>query len=300
MLTARPYAGEADLPLIAGLFAAVPANSRHLVDWTWRFSSPALESPEDNRLWFAPDGTLAGFAAWQAPWAALDFYVRPGPDQEEVEAAISAWPAPRFRDLDRERGRPLPYWAEAREDDAARLALLARHGFTLDDDYGYLLLSRSLTEPIPAPRLPDGFAIRPLAGASEAAAYAALHRHAFDSETMTAEWRARTLTMPPYRPELDLVAVAPGGDLAGFCVGWLDAARRLAQIEPLGVHPDYRGLGLSGALMHEFFRRARDCGAEFALVEPIDTDERAVRAYQAVGYRPAHRSLRKGQWFTAE
>lgn len=299
MLTVRPYAGEDDLPPIAGLLAAVAPASRHLVDWPWRLSSPALEEPEDNRLWFAPDGTLVGLAAWQTPWAALDCYVRPGPYREEVEEAIFAWAPPRFRDRDRERGRPLPYWAEAREDDAARLALLARHGYTLDDDFGYLLHSRPLAEAIPAPRLPRGFTIRPLAGAAEAAAYAALHRRAFDSTSMTAEWRARTLRMPPYRPELDLVAVAPGGDLAGFCVGWLDAARRLAQIEPLGVHPDYRGLGLSRALMDEFFRRARDCGAAVALVEPMDTDERAMRAYQAAGYRPAHRSVRKGQWFTA-
>jgi hypothetical protein len=51
--------------------------------------------------------------------------------------------------------------------------------------------------------------------------------------------------------------------------------------------------------MREFFRRARDCGAEMALVEPMDTDEAALRAYQAVGYRPAHRSVRKGRWSTA-
>jgi ribosomal protein S18 acetylase RimI-like enzyme len=294
----RPYAGDVDLPLIVDLIRAAPPTSRHLVDFPWRLSSPTLQSASDVRLWAAPDGTLVGFAAWQIWWAALDLYVRPGPYRKEVEAAIFAWAAERFRELDAERGHPLLYWAEAREDDDERLALLARHGYTLDDDNAYAMLSRPLGEVLPLPTPPAGFAIRPLAGAQEVDAYVVLHRRAFESASMTAAWRARTLRMPQYRPELDLVAVAPDGQPAGFCVGWLALDRRSAQIEPLGIDPAFQGQGLARALMLDMFGRFQALGAEQALVETESSRSPAHHAYESVGFRPLYRALRKGRWFS--
>jgi ribosomal protein S18 acetylase RimI-like enzyme len=297
-LTRRAFAGAGDLALVAELVGVAPVASRHLVDLPWRLAAPAGETGRDVMLWFDEAGQIVGFAAWQVWWAALDFFARPGPRRAEVEETIFAWAPARFRELDAERGRPLPYWAEAREDDAGRLALLARHGYTLDDDYAYVLLERPLDGPVPPPALPDGFGIRPLAGEREVAAYAALHRRAFDSGSMTPEWRARTLRMPQYRRDLDLVAVAPDGRLAGFCVGWLAPDGGVGQIEPLGVDPDYRGLGLSRALLLAFFARLRAADATRAWVETESTRAAALAAYEAVGFRQTHRSVRKGQWFT--
>jgi len=294
----RPYLGDADLPLIADLIRAAPPTSRHLVDFPWRLSSPALQSPSDVRLWATPDDALVGFAAWQVWWATLDIYVRPGPYRQEVEEAIFAWAPERFRALDAARGHPLPYWVEAREDDSERLALLARHGYTLDDDDTYVMMSRPLDESPPLPTLPPGFTIRPLAGACEVDAYVALHQRAFASAALTMAWRARTLCMPQYRPEIDLVAVAPDGRLVGFCVGWLAAERRAAQIEPLGIDPAFQGRGLARALMLDMFGRFRAHGAEQALVETEGNRTPARHAYESVGFRPIYRTLRKGQWFS--
>jgi mycothiol synthase len=296
-LARRAFAGAADVPLIAELARVVPGASRHLIDWPWRLSSSAGETGRDVMLWFDDGGRIVGFAAWQVWWAVLDFFARPGPWQGAVEEAIFAWAPTRFRELDAERGRPLPYWAEAREDDADRLALLERQGYGLDDDYAYVLLERPLEGPLTAPALPEGFGIRPLAGEGEVAAYAELHRRAFDSTSMTPEWRARTLRMPGYRADLDLVAVAPDGRLAGFCVGWLDAERGVGQIEPHGVDPDFRGLGLSRALMLDYLARLRECGATRAWVETEDSREGALASYEAVGFRRSHHSVRKGRWF---
>jgi mycothiol synthase len=297
-LVMRPYAGDGDLPVIADLIRAAPPASRHLVDYPWRLSSPALQSPDDARLWLAHDGTLVGFAAWQVWWAVLDFYVRPGPLRTVVEEAIFAWAPTRFRELDADRGRALPYWVEAREDDGERLALLERHGYVLDDDYAYVMMSRPLDVAPPPQALPAGFAIRPLAGEGEVDAYVALHRRAFVSMSMTAEWRARTLRTPTYRPALDLVAVAADGRLAGFCVGWLAPERRAGQIEPLGVDPAFQGRGLGRALLLEMFSRFAALGAEQALVETETTRSPARRVYEAVGFRPTHQALRKGQWLS--
>jgi ribosomal protein S18 acetylase RimI-like enzyme len=286
----RPYAGERDLELITDLVRAAPAESRHLVDLPWRLAPLALQSGEDAHLWEGDDGALVGFAAWQAPWATLDFFVLPGAWQASVEEQMFGWAAERFRALDRERGWPLPYWAEAQDDDVHRLDLLARHGFTLDDDYHLVHLGRSLADEIPAPALPEGCAIRPLAGEREVEAYAEVHRAAFGSTAMTAEWRQRTLRAPQYRPALDLVAVAPDGRLAGFCVCWLALERRTGQIEPIGVHPDYQRSGLGRALQLEALRRLRGQGADTALVETESTRTPARRAYESVGFGPSTRS----------
>lgn len=295
--TTRRVDWGADLPAIADLIAATPETARHRIDFPWRLSSPTLQSPGDARLWEVPGGRLAGFAAWQMWWATLDFYVRPGPDQHEVEAAIFTWAARHFRTLDAARGRPLPYWAEAREDDTARRALLERHGYALDDDHVYVMLQRSVQEPLPDPVLPPGFAIRPLAGASEVKAYAAMHRRAFASTSMTAAWRARTLQMPQYRAELDLVAVAQDDRIAGFCVGWLAADGHVAQIEPLGIDPDFKGIGLGSALLLAMLARFQAAGVAHALVETESTRLPALRAYEAAGFRTVYRALRKGQRF---
>ena len=297
-LTMRPFSVDTDLAGVADLIRATPPASRHPIDFPWRLSSPASQTQRDMVLWLDDRDEVVGFAAWQVWWAALDFYVRPGPEQANVEAAIFQWAPTRFRELDAERGRPLPYWAEAREDDAERLALLARHGYILDDDYAYVMLRRPLDAPVPPPAPPAGITIRPLAGADEVAAYVAAHQSAFASTSMTVEWRARTLQMPQYRPALDLVAAAPGGELAGFCVGWLDEARRLAQIEPLGVVPAHQGQGIARALLLTLLQRFRQHGATDALVETETTRLPARQTYEAVGFRPDYQSIRKGQWFS--
>ncbi len=297
-LTVRAPAGDADFSLITELIHAAPPLSRHLVDFPWRLSSPALQSADDARLWATADGTLVGFAAWQVWWATLDVYVHPGSQRRDVEAAVFDWAARHFQALDRERGYPLPYWIEAREDDAEGLALAERHGYHLDDADAYVMMSRALDEPLPTPVPPAGFTIRPLAGVGEVDAYVALHRRAFESTSMTAPWRARTLRMPPYRPQLDLVATAPDGQLAGFCVGWADLDRRVAQIEPLGVDPAFQGQGVGRALLLETLRRFQAHGADLALVETEVSRSFARHAYEAVGFRPVYRTLRKGQWLS--
>jgi ribosomal protein S18 acetylase RimI-like enzyme len=297
-LTTRPFAGRFDLPALAALIAAMPDATRHVVDYPWRVNSPSMEHPDNACCWLDADSRLVGFAAWQVPWAALDFYILPGPTAAGVADDLFAWAAQRFRALDVERGHPLPYWAEARDDDTERLALLAHHGCTLDDDYRYVQLERPLDDTLPDRTVPAGYAIRPLAAETEVEAYVALHRAAFASDSMTAAWRRRTVSAPEYVPDLDLVATGPDGHLAGFCVCWLNPARRVGQIEPTGVHPDARGQGLSRALLCEAFRRLRAYGAERALVETNDDRGPALAAYDAVGFRSQHVALRKGWWMT--
>jgi ribosomal protein S18 acetylase RimI-like enzyme len=298
-ITRHPYRGEADMLRLLDLVRSMPLACRHVIDLPWRLSSPAINEGRDAAFWENADGQVVGFAAWQYYWAALDYFIAPGSDGSErqaVEAKLFAWADGRFRERDVERGRPLPYAVEFRDDDQQRRRLVAAHGFLLDEHDSYAQLQHALADLAPVPATPDGFTLRPLRGAAEAAAYAALHRAAFESDSMTTEWRARTLRTPSYLPDLDLVVSAPDGSLAGFCIGWYEPERGVAQIEPLGVHPRYHQLGLGRILLLEMLRRFKALGASSAIVETNLERTPARRAYESVGFQQTHIIYRKEKW----
>ena len=290
------FGGVADLPLVLDLIRAIPASGRHIIDFPWRLTAPAIAAGRDAVYWHDAGGRVVGLAAWQQVWATLDFYVRPGPDAVTVERDIFAWAGRHFRERDAERGRRLPYSMEFRDDDQDRQALAAAHGFVRHVHPSHVHLQRQLDALPSLPAVPDGFAIRPLAGAAEAAAYAEVDRAAFDSEAMTTQWRERTIGTPLYQPDLDLVAVAPDGTLAGFCVGWYEPTRGVAQLEPVGVHPRYQRRGLSRALLMQMLHRFKSRGASVAVVE-TELDRTAARAaYDAVGFKQTHTIWRQEAW----
>jgi ribosomal protein S18 acetylase RimI-like enzyme len=294
----RPYRGEVDRALLTPILQSQPLLRLHLIDFPWKISTPKIEEGQDACLWLRDDTTVIGFAAWQYYWAVLDYYLLAGNEQDDVEREIFSWAEGHFRRLDQERGFPLPYWIGVSEQDHERLATIESYGYNLDDDFHLIRLERDFSEPIAEPQLPSGFLLRPLAGEHEVAAYVDLHRAAFDSTSMTVEWRTRTIHDPLYRPQLDLVVEAPNGRLAAFCVGWLNPEHLVAQIEPLGVHPDFQRHGLSRALQSEMLRRFKDEGARKALVETDNTSSAALKAYEDSGFRPVDRIIRKGREFS--
>jgi len=77
---------------------------------------------------------------------------------------------------------------------------------------------RSLAEPIPRPHAPSGFLISHVTSEQEAEALVALHRAAFGTEHMTVEERLAMMRVPEYDAELDLLAIAPGGRFAAYCL----------------------------------------------------------------------------------
>jgi len=295
-ISMRPFAGEADFLALTELVKSVPANTPHIVDLPWRMSSLVTTASRDAYVWQDEDGIFFGFAAWQYAWAALDYYIRPGLHQQDIEHQLYRVMEQRFHKLDQERGELLPYWVEFRDDDAERKVAAEQHGYILEVDYDYVQMQHSLTELLEKPHLPTDFTIRPLAGTQEVKAYVALHRAAFESTSMTSAWRHGTLLTPYYQPELDIVVVAPDGTLAGFCVGWLDPYRGIGQIEPMGVHPGFQGMGLGRALLYEILRRFQAHGAKEARVEPDGGRVPAIQAYESVGFAVAHKVFRRGKY----
>ncbi|HEV2360244.1 MAG TPA: GNAT family N-acetyltransferase [Acidimicrobiales bacterium] len=90
-----------------------------------------------------------------------------------------------------------------------------------------------------------------------------------------------------YDSAFDIVAVAPDGTLAGCCISWFDPASGVAEIEPLGVVPARRRLGVAGAMCHEVARRVRAAGGKEVFINvAVDLDYPASSgAYLKAGFK---------------
>jgi mycothiol synthase len=291
----RPFMGETDIQRMIALAHERPADQVHLVDLPYRLSSWALDSPENIGLWENDRDQLVAWAVLQTPFWMIDAVWR----DDDLGSQVLAWVEERARQIaGKPNGHPM-WFTPARDDHHNRIALLKDAGFrSLEHDPVNPWTQLYLAQPasaIPSVSLPDGFVIRPLGGESEVAAYVLLHRAAFGSESMTAAWRTRTLRQSGYDPDLDLVVIAPDGQLAAFCICWFTEhgpdGRPAGQVEPMGVHPEFRRLGLGRALICENLRRLQMRGAATIIVEPDDTPEATVAFYQSVGFAGDHTIL---------
>jgi GNAT superfamily N-acetyltransferase len=118
---------------------------------------------------------------------------------------------------------------------------------------------------------PAGYTLRALGDECELPARSWLSWKAFhpdepDEKYQGWEWYRNVQRVPLYRRDLDLLAVAPHGELAAFCTVWFDDVTRTAVFEPVGTHPAHQKRGLGKALMTEGLRRAQRLGATLATV----------------------------------
>jgi len=209
----------------------------------------------------------------QTPFWCIDIVLHP--DDEAEFPRLLAWANQRAaRLVGNDYGRPLwfIYLPGGPGRPVLRAPVLEAAGFASQtavakDPYAMVLMEHN-GQAVPLASPPPGFTIRPLAGEAEVPAYVACHQAVFQSDSMRAGWRARTLAHAAYQPELDLVALDAAGRVAGFCIGWLGPHG--GQIEPLGVHPDYRGRGLGRALLAGALRRMQARGAS-RILAPLTT-----------------------------
>lgn len=270
---------------IAAFIDAHPHGFPNVIDLPYRLSSWSLDDPANLRVW-EHNGELQAVGMLQLPWLALDYAYTPA--AESLVPDIFAWFAERAAALAHERNDELPVAIYLTPERAAHIQFAAALGFQRDDDWGLMHLERSLVAPIQVPALPAGFAFRRLDG--RVADYVALHQAAFGSTNMRLGWRARTLTMSRYHPELDLLIVDTADDRpVAFCVGWLYDTT--GQIEPLGVHPDYQRLGLGRAILLEGLRQLQVHGATQATIHVYQRNDPALALYQQPdhgGFQPSY------------
>jgi mycothiol synthase len=289
-ITSRLFEGDADRDRMRDLIVAASAdpirpNYWHVGDLLWGMYQNTVFDPFRHiRLWENEEGELLGFA-WFRPRAVLELEIDPRFGRDDtLEGQMLAWGEAHCRELLDEGNAERLFLASARDDDSDRIALLTRHGFKRDD-YHLLNMRRDLEQPILAVAPPQGFAVRHVGGEAEWAARVETHREVWHPSKVTLEAYRRLRAAPGYIPELDLVAVAPDGTFASYCICWLDLANRTGEFEPVGTRPAFRGQRLGTAVMLEGLRRLRARGATSAIVYSVGDNEAARKLYESVGFR---------------
>jgi ribosomal protein S18 acetylase RimI-like enzyme len=247
---------------------------------------------ERIHLWLDDDG-VALASAWIDGHGTLDLEVLPSVDEVELLPDALGWYRERVERLvptERLRGREAVY---AMDGDRRRIDLLGQAGYEAAGEGRDLVLSRSLADGGPPPAaLPSGWRVRPVHPEAELGARVLVHRAAFEPSALTEAAYRRVVSSWPYRADLDWVAVAPGGELAAFCLSWLDQANRVVTLEPVGCRPEHRRGGIAGAVCSAALRHAAGLGALTATACGDPTDVPAWGLYRSLGFRPAVERLR--------
>jgi mycothiol synthase len=219
----RPYA-DADLPRLQAALAgwrreAGPCGYCHVGDLPFRiYEELRGRRPVGELVQVWEDGReVVGVAICLRFGWAFDVFASPalrGTDAE-LEMLRSAHRATR-RHLAADEGGGRWVVTDVFGCDEARAALLARLGFRRYRLFDHLT-ERSLRGALPAPVLPEGFAVR-AATIDDAEQLAAVRNSAFGAGWSAAAFREQVMRKPGYRPERELLVVAPSGQVAAFTV----------------------------------------------------------------------------------
>jgi ribosomal protein S18 acetylase RimI-like enzyme len=138
--------------------------------------------------------------------------------------------------------------------------------------------------------LPAGFTIRHVAGEHEVENLVELHRAAFGTENMTVAYRLAMMRVPDYDPSLDLIAVAPDGRMASFCVGTIPAQENALNghkdgwLDPIGTRPEFQRRGLARALLLTGLNLLNQRGMETATTNTWEENLAMRRTAESAGF----------------
>jgi len=83
-----------------------------------------------------------------------------------------------------------------------------------------------------------------------------------DKSQLNREWLETKIMAPGYSSDWDFAVVSSEGKQVAFCVAWLDRENKIAEIDPVGTHPDYRKRGFAKAVITNCFIRLKQSGIE--------------------------------------
>lgn len=273
------YQNEADYSRIRDFLRDVfLCNDRRMLSWPvarfdyWRWHG--ILNLDDGRLekdvylWETEQGQIAGVLNREGAGQAF-LQVHPAFKTAELEDQMIALAEEQLRAPSRAGGLRLWVWSDS--GDSQRHRLMEKRGYNHIAEADEHQWRRSLELPIPDIPVREGYTIRPLGGLSELPSRSWASWRAFHPEKPDGEydpdwsWYQNIQLAPLYRPDLDLVAIAPSGEVAGFTTLWYDDVTRCGYFEPVGTMPEHQRCGLARSLLCEGMRRLSRLGATQAM-----------------------------------
>ncbi len=293
-VSSRIYESEKDFQIILDLLTKVrPAT--HLNDYPVKVDiEENLASEEirgNTRLWFDNGQPIA--------WAYVDEFnnLRWELDkkyEETLGAEIVAWGEACIRKT-LAKNEPATLDASCREDYPDRISFLQCHGFRQTEDTS-IHMTRPLSEPIPEPELLQGFLIRPIKGVEEAEAVASTHRAAFGTEYMTTENHLIIMNTSEYDPSLDLLVIAPDGNVAAYCTCSVNDQTKVGFTDPVATHPRYQRMGLARALLLRGMQLLKEQGMKSAHLGTSGDNIAMQKTAESVGFTVEYKTI----WFSKQ
>lgn len=291
----RRYQSTSDLTsmldlLMAGRKADNGSYYVHCGDLKWWLYYPPLEGDlwTDISLWDDPvnPGRLLGWALLSREWDAYDVYVQPELRGSSAAQSMYCWAESKAVETARQNERKKLNVLWVRNDDAILAEHFGSMGYRLG--VGMLHLTRRLDDFAGVNQAIDGFTVRSCKGLPEVTQRAQAQYGAF---AVRAEFEPyvkrfeRLMASPVYDNSCDIVAAAPDGRIAAFCITWMDQLNRVGLFEPVGTHPDFQRKGLGKAVMVEGLRRMKDCGMQQAIITTDEGNLAAIKLYESLGFQ---------------
>lgn len=268
----------------------------------------------DSMIALGPDGMAIAFGTAKRTEdptteveVALEGTVRPDHRGLGIGRALLSWQEARARQILTETGGDLPaiITVASREENPQNQALYASTGFA--PVRWWLELWRPLSAELPATALPAGIALVPFTARRSEATRAAVNdafRDHWGTQPITRrEWEAGG-GASAFAPKLSRLAIAGGGTLSdpsrvvGFALSdvdrdaWAANGGPFGELGMIGVVRDWRGRGLSTALIADTLRAYRGAGLDRAMLNvDAENPSGALGMYERLGFRAEDRAV---------
>ncbi|MFZ5826201.1 MAG: GNAT family N-acetyltransferase [Bacillota bacterium] len=271
----RPYDRAKDFAVISNLLTETypPGDARFdnwpQPRWEYAHSHPWFDelSTRSMGVW-EDEGKIVAVANYENRLGQAFFQVRPG--YEHLKPEMLAYAEARLHAHADDGHAYLRAWIN--DGDTEFEAIARERGYTrredLEDPYSRYLIPH----PFPPISLPPGFQLKSLADENDLYKINRVLYRGFnhpgeppeDDEEIAG--RKKMQSGPNFRPDLNIVAVAPDGQFVAYAGLWYVPANRMAYVEPVATDPDFRRLGLGKAAVLEGIRRCAKEGATVAWV----------------------------------
>ena len=222
-------------------------------------------------LWRNEAGELIGFCTFYHETTFLQVH----PEYRFIEAGMLDWAELNWG------GKEARIETHAYQYDSERKKLLMQRGY---EDLGAAANVHvyDISKPYPVLDLPPGFHIESLAENGNYDDRVATERTVFGSDYLDQNWFKGKSSAPSYSFDWDLSVISPEGQHVAFALAWIDGQNKVAQIDPVGTHPDFRRRGFAKALLSACFRRLHAAGIRRAYIESAPEPNISNRLYDSL------------------